>query len=89
MKHFWWIVWGLLVLWIIVWKIQHPVLAQNQNKRIEYYALEQTTPETLVVLKVVPNSAIVCAELNKGMVACRTVGDFRSWVRERPVVKAK
>jgi hypothetical protein len=63
------------------------VLQAVQDKRVEYYALGRATPETLVILKVVPNSGLICAEPDKGTVACRTVGEFRTWVRDRPAVK--
>lgn len=62
---------------------------QAQDKRVEYYAMGRSAPETLVVLKVVPNSGLVCAEPDKGVVACKTVGEFRKWVFSPPLAKAK
>jgi len=64
-------------------------MLQAQDKRMEYYAMDRATPETVVILKIVPNSGLVCAEPDKGVVICKTVGEFRQWVRERPMAKAK
>jgi len=63
------------------------VVLQAQDKRVEYYAMGRASPETLVVLKVVPNNGLICAEPDKGLVACKTVKEFRSWVFSPPLAK--
>ena len=42
-------------------------------------------PETVTIRATMPDDGQVCAEPRSGgLVACRSVGEFRKWARERP-----
>jgi len=42
-------------------------------------------PETVTIRATMPDNGQVCAEPRAGgLVACRSVGEFRKWARERP-----
>jgi hypothetical protein len=41
-------------------------------------------PPAVVILASAPARAQVCAEVERGLTACRGVDEFRVWVRERP-----
>jgi hypothetical protein len=60
--------------------------AQAPKSQMEYFR-DPGVPETFVVRPSVKDTALVCAEPDKGLVTCKTVGEFRAWVRERPMVK--
>jgi len=45
------------------------------------------TPASTIILKTAPDGDLVCAEPNAGILACRTVQEFRAWVRERSALK--
>jgi hypothetical protein len=70
----------------LVWLMIIALSAQAPKAQMEYYR-DPGTPETFVVRLPVKDTALVCAEPEKGLVACRPVGEFRTWVRERPKVK--
>jgi len=61
--------------------------AQAPKSKMDYYVNERAVPETFVVRLAVKDTSLVCAEPDKGLVTCRSVGEFRAWVRERPMVK--
>jgi hypothetical protein len=52
--------------------------------QVAYMEKSRSTPQVVVIEKVLPDSAQVCAEpLDGGLVACRSIGEFRKWVREQ------
>jgi hypothetical protein len=46
-------------------------------------------PLAIVVLSEAPSDALVCSDprLTGGLLSCRPVSEFRTWVRERPLRK--
>ena len=65
------------VLWIAgaVW-------AWQQNAQM--IQASRSLPETVVIKRTMPDTALVCAEpADGGLVACRSVKDFRMWAQER------
>jgi len=53
--------------------------------QVAYMEKTRSVPQVVVIEKVLPDTAQVCAEpLDGGLVACRPVGEFRKWVREVP-----
>jgi hypothetical protein len=80
----WIVFWTFLILYSLVVGV---ISAQAPKSQMEYYVNERAVPETFVVRLTVQDTALVCAEPDKGMVTCKSVGEFRKWVRERPVSK--
>jgi hypothetical protein len=53
------------------------------------YSQSRSLPDVVLVKKAMPNDGQVCAEPpSGGIVACKSVAEFRAWVRE-PGVKGK
>lgn len=53
--------------------------------QVAYMEKSRSAPQVVVIEKILPDSAQVCAEpQDGGLVACRPVGEFRKCVREIP-----
>jgi hypothetical protein len=50
--------------------------------QVAYQKAERAVPPVVLVEKTVPDTAQICAQPEAGLVACRSVGEFRKWVRE-------
>lgn len=73
----------LLVLWAAA-----TVWGQGlQTPAVKFLPAAGYTPDTVVVRDSLAPAALVCAELPRGTVACRTVGELRTWVQERKGAK--
>lgn len=57
------------------------LLAQEWVKVIPSSAFQ---PPAAVILTVAPERAQVCAEFERGLTSCRSIAEFRQWVRDRP-----
>jgi ABC-type cobalamin transport system permease subunit len=54
-----------------------------QTPAVKFLPAQGYSPDTVVVRAALHDEALVCAELPRGTVSCRTVGELRKWVQER------
>jgi hypothetical protein len=78
----------LVVLAAVLWLgfIQPAGAAVPQQPMVKSLPAQGYTPPSMTVQKENPDEMLLCAEPKdpSATYACRTVGEFRKWVRERP-----
>ena len=68
---------------ILLGLVLYTVVSAQTDAQKVYYMRGSGFPETLVLKRAFSDQARVCAEPPEGIVACRTVAEFREWVRIR------
>lgn len=79
----------LVVLAGVLWLAFSPLLAgavPQQQPLVKSFPAQGYTPPSMTVQKENSDEMLLCAEPKDpgATYACRTVGEFRKWVRERP-----
>ena len=71
----------IVFAWLAFWFVLGPMMASAQDKAM-FYEKSRNTPEVVLIRKALSDTAQVCAEpIDGGIVACRSVADFRKWVK--------
>lgn len=73
-----------LVFFLPTWGIAEAVIELRQATSMKAIPAQGYTPESWVLTPDAPDRLLLCSQpKGGGTLACRTAGEFRTWVRER------
>lgn len=77
-----------LVFFLPTWGIAEAVIELRQATSMKAIPAQGYTPESWVLTPEAPDRLLLCAASKSGgTLSCRTAGEFRIWVRERPAAR--